>query len=277
MVKAPEVEFVAKDEILLEGVDEIPEDLPEEYRGKDKSAIVAEMQAMKQQIETLKAQTDSVGAMSKGIDALGQTLSKQKPTVIQQPVYQNAQQAKTKLSKDEWEKELFKRPYDLLEERDQERLAPIAQNLMEQKETLAKLEMMMNTKKKAIYDRFQEEIDAEIGNIPINQKFGKGNFYIEVVDRVAARHLDELIADGVRAQAPAAPAAPAAATRAVYSEASMTPTVAAAQAKGGSRVLSTIAQRVAQQRGMDLRDPQTKEAFSDWWFEEGRVQYEGGK
>lgn len=207
----PDVTFEDESvEVLVEGIDEIPEDLREEEESEKPTLeeIQAELEAEKKKNEALSGQADQVGALTQAFQGLSQQLDP-----MRQP---------QKTADEEWVEQLQAAgqqrqvdPETLKKEINENFVDdPVAamNRLIDLKMGPAQSQVMVNTLKNSrallevhqtkgeTFKRYQAEIEAEVKKATPLEKAQDLKLYERAHDIVMSRHLSDLVAERVTAE-----------------------------------------------------------------------------
>jgi hypothetical protein len=186
-------------EVLVEGIDEIPEQeeveskLPDDFKELSKEEIYAKYQQSTEGVNQAQA-------LQAGIEALGDKLTPQQqqaaPVPQQQqqpaPVTPEEQEAKNDQLTDMFFKEPTKAFDQAFDAAIDAKIGPLMRDTISSNFSTQRQILETNPDKKEFFQKHAAEIDAEFQKLPLSDRVvGKG--YTKAYDNVRAQNLDEVI------------------------------------------------------------------------------------
>jgi predicted nucleic acid-binding Zn ribbon protein len=183
--------------------DPLPEDpdakLPEEYRGKSKEEIIAQLTEVRKQQEELSKKADATAALSQGLAQLGQTLSK--PSTTQSPPDIEAQRATYEEKKRKFaeraKERFFDEPVEVLDEYARLSIQPAFEAMLVSQIPTYRTLAELNPDVGWVMKKYGPEVDDIVNKLPPAQKVNNPSLYVEAAKRIKAEHLEEIVAEKV--------------------------------------------------------------------------------
>lgn len=180
---------------------EVVDDEPAEIAGKDRLALLKELQdkeaAFQKEKAALESRVDPVAALQASFAALGERLEKAPRASPTQPAYVPMQPQETaEQFRERIRTTLLEDPVQATAEVAQRLYGPMFQQQAASIAALSKQLLMQQPEKKLIFDRYGQEIEALAATAP-----GNPNAIFEATEIVASRHMSELVPEQAKALA----------------------------------------------------------------------------
>lgn len=199
---APLMEGEQDVEYAVEGSEQAPASAPEpeEYVGKDRATLIAELGERQQALEAAKT------ASSSGTSALTEALKALQPAA---PASQGPAVDGSKLpdfgvmgrfpneTEDAYnkriEQEMITNPAMAVQRMADARIAPLAKVMAENMLRMNRRVVLLDPKLGKVYERYSHEVEAYVAAIPPAQKLGSSDLYEEATRAIQSRHVEDLV------------------------------------------------------------------------------------
>lgn len=187
------------DEFVIEGSPEAAEVVTPQPAEAGQSA-----EDIKAQLEALKAQM----AQAQGVQGLQKTLEDtlkkiQMPVVPQYQVPQQPQETPEQ-RKQRLQRLYIEDPVKASEEMNRENSMAMVQMMINGYEKLSKETIMVDPAAKATYQKYSQEVEDEVQRMPPMEKAQNPRIYQTALERVKARHTEDILAEQIQAGVKAA-------------------------------------------------------------------------
>jgi hypothetical protein len=192
----PEVSFeadiVAEDEVQAPAEPQVPE----EFSGKAKDELVAEIEKLRKDMEEGQRRSDEVQALKAGIEGLGEKLSQPVQPQTQQPPQRTREEIQKEFN-EKWSANILEDPFSAIEELNQMRDQAMVTQRLNEKEKLSRRMLQLDPEKRETAGRYMSEIDLEVSNMNPYEKLNMDDPYSSAHDRVLARHINDVMDEKV--------------------------------------------------------------------------------
>lgn len=194
-IKFEEVDPTGDLEVLMEGVDEIPQvettPVDPEFKDLTRDEIIERVRKEREALQKTKAEADNSAALNQVLKEL-----KDRQVAPQQPAGPPPQtEAEFKAKFNE---KFYDNPYDTMMEFQQKKLGPEVQRIMFQNMQLARKLAALDPDKKDTFALYGAEIDDYVARLPPEAKLYDPDIYSKAHDAVISRHVNEIVERKVR-------------------------------------------------------------------------------
>ena len=171
---------------------------PEEYKGKSREDILAELQAQRAALQAAQASHEPVTALK---DTLSQFLQAQQPKP--QPVTKGyaVQPIAPQVDPAQLEKRLndtfMENPYRGFAEGFNVQVAPLLQVMAQNQAQISRELVLTNSDTRKVYDKYGEEVEQIVAAMTLQDKLQNPRVYQAAVEQVKARHMDAFQAEAL--------------------------------------------------------------------------------
>jgi len=224
---------------------------PPELAGKTKEDLFGQLKSLQDELAQSKAANDPVRALG---TSLQEALKAREPYPQQQQAPQNQETAEARKARlnNLW----LEDPVRAAEEMNREQLRPIVDMMLSSTTALSKDLALSDPGQKGVYERYTDEVEREVAGMNPIEKAQNPRVYQAAIQRVRARHTDDLVAtmveEAVQKRLQELGIDPKGARPAVYSPAGQPRT---AQRPAGARPTVVIPRWVVQEADRQGLDP----------------------
>ena len=253
-------------------IDEVAEEA-----GPSREDLMKEFQELKKANEELKVKADSSSSLSQSFNNFGDRLEKSINRPAPPPAPVREQGETTEQFKERINRTYLEDPYSALIEFNNRHMGGAMQTLAEQSLRLQRKLAYMEAPDRDFVTKHQDEIEAELQNVPMDQQIRDPQVVNRTIDSIRARHMDEIVAQKVAAelQKHGIGGAPAPRTALGASEAPLVSTSAPSSvgaASAATRRVTVTPAKKARIMAQMSRDGLPQEKFNDyvgWLVEDG--------
>ena len=166
-------------------------DEPEEYRGKSREDILAELQAQRAALQAAQTSHEPVTALK---DTLAQFLQAQQPKKEPQTRGYAVSPVQAPIDPAQFEKRLndafLENPSRGFDEGFNAKVAPLLQVMAQNQAQVSRELVLTNADTRKVYDRYGEEIEQLVASMSLQDKLQNPRVYQTAVEQIKARHMD---------------------------------------------------------------------------------------
>lgn len=159
----------------------------------DTQKILEELKKKEEEFQRLQQQADSTAALRESFGSFAETMKKQMPGQVPQAPVAPQQQFDIEKARKEFEENIFKDPWNTMMSAFNQYGQMQSSQMATQNLAYSRRLVSLDSETKDYYNRWGEEIEREVANMPMQVKASNPDVYRQAVDLVKARHLNELI------------------------------------------------------------------------------------
>ncbi|HSW65333.1 MAG TPA: hypothetical protein VLH56_18800 [Dissulfurispiraceae bacterium] len=171
---------------------------PDEYKGKSREEILAELQAQRAALQAAQSSHEPVTALK---DTLTQFLQAQQPKKEPQTRGYAVPPVAPPMDQAALEKRLndtfMENPYRGLDEGFNVKVAPLLQVMAQNQAQISRELVLTNADTRKVYDRYGEEVEQIVAAMTLQDKLQNPRVYQAAVEQVKARHMDSFQAEAL--------------------------------------------------------------------------------
>lgn len=173
----------------------------EEESGPSKDDLLKEFNELKTQNEELRAKAEQAAALSQSFNQFGDRLEKVVTRPTPAPVIQQKEPGETyEQFKERINRSYLEDPVAAMTEFNSRQNSGVFQTLAEQNLRLQRRLAYMEASDRDFIKKHEDEIEAEMQNVPIEIQLRDPHSVNRAIDSVRARHMDEIVSERLQAE-----------------------------------------------------------------------------
>lgn len=198
-----EIEEAPDPGVLVEGIDEIPQNEPEGdsgYEAMSKEDLMKLVQKNEEEAKRLRDSRELNESIAQGFQTLSSELKSRKvDTGVQQSIAPQQPTETIEQYNERLREEILENPVKALEEFSIKKFGPIINELVGNNLSVSRRFMELDPDDGDFFKKHQEEIDKFVNSLPDQEKLRDKNVYKRATRQIKMEHIDELVESKVQA------------------------------------------------------------------------------